>query len=162
MRKHVLFLLSCISGAAIQLMAAPAPAEAAIRSVPGQRCSIDKQSYTAIEFRNSGLANTTSNEIYTTCGLLLDDELPSEDISYLEVNGNDPKTFAQVQAFACVTYYGQQGGYCYTGVGSGVAYTGRYYLAPPLNAFQTYPFDYAHVFLLVPTGSTVAGLWYVD
>jgi hypothetical protein len=163
MRKNVLFLLSCISGAAIQLLATTVPAEAAIRVVPGQRCSVDKQSYNLVYVHAKGIENgsTSSSLIYTTCGLPIDSDLPPSSISYLEVNGYDGKNNASVSAYACVTYYDQSGGYCYNGVSSGSFFTGMYFLTPPLNALHLYPWDYAHIFVLFPGGnSSVTGVWY--
>jgi len=164
MRKHVLFLLSCISGAAIQLMAM-ATAEAAERFVPGIHCTIDQDTYGFTYISDEGLHSRWLTS--TTCGLPTDDVLPPASITYLEVNGNDGSTTYDVDVSACVTFYTQHGAYCGATAHSGTAFTGMYAVTPDLGAFQTYPDDYALVSIRLPTSTSgpyndgsVAGVYY--
>jgi hypothetical protein len=166
MRRNVLFLLSCTSGAAIQLMATAAPAEAAYRFVAGVHCTIDKSSYPTASVGEQGRYTPWGH--YTTCALPTDEVLPPASISYLEVNGQDASNTFDVQVKACVTFYTQNGGYCGDPSSSGNAYTGMYALTPDLYAFEAYPDDYAFVEVYLPATnpgpyippSSVAGIYY--
>jgi hypothetical protein len=166
MRKNVLFLLSCISGAAIQLLATARPAEAAYRYVAGFHCEVDKGSYNATLIDNTGRTDVSGNSIYLMCALTTDEVLSQASMSYLEVTGYDGANYTGVSAHPCVTFYTQHGYYCDPPTESPATYTGPYTLTPSISGVQTYPDDYAFVWVVLPSSplpsqpSSVSGIYY--
>lgn len=158
-------LISFVTLASVGALVAQGGGEAAAlqRRVSAAACFVPRAHTAQAEFGYSssvyGLNNAlnTNPSLSVQCPMPDDTYFPKTSVAYVNVHGYDPASTVQACAYACVTYWGTNGGTCGDIKCSGNAFVGDYTVSPPLTAWTTaYANDFAYLRVGVGQTSTSA------
>lgn len=108
----------------------------------------------------NGTGTVTTNASVLLCPLTDDSgqvDRGSAWIMTLGVKVRDTSSTTQMQATACVQYYGVDGVACGNTMSSGNAFVGSTTLSPSAVVWHTYPFDWAYVYVNTCAGCRTYG-----